>query len=82
MKDFNYPPSVQVDLFGYLKPQQQESIKPILRIIKRPYQEELCTALLDYLEGHGLTPLREPLLDQMQKSIIKICELAPLSSRV
>ena len=45
--DFVYPPSVQGDLFNYLKPEQQETLKPILRIIKRQYQAMLCGALLD-----------------------------------
>lgn len=46
----NYPPSVQSDLFQYLNPRQQAFIKPILRVLKRKAQEELCTALIDYLE--------------------------------
>ena len=48
---WSYPPSVQIDLFNYLKPHQQKALKPYLRLIKRPYQEKLCTSLLDYLEG-------------------------------
>ena len=47
---FVYPPSIQGDLFNYLKPEQQEYIKPILRVMKKPAQEELCTSLLDYME--------------------------------
>lgn len=76
--DFIYPPSVQQDLFGYLKPEQQATLKPILRLIKRPYQTVLCVALLDYLEGHGLDELAEPILNKLQYSIINECELAPL----
>jgi len=49
---FTFPPSVQSDLFNYLKPHQREAMKPYLRLIKRPYQEKLCISLLDYLEGH------------------------------
>jgi len=81
MKDFIFPPSVQQDLFNYLKPEQQASLRPILRLIKRPYQEQLCVALLDYLEGNGLQPLNEPVLHQLQQSIIQICNLNPLTER-
>ena len=43
-------PSVQATLFGYLKPAQQEHLKPVLRVLKKKAQEELCVALLDYME--------------------------------
>ena len=80
-KTFNFPPSVQVDLFNYLKPHQQAILRPYLRIVKRPYQEQLCTSLLDYLEGHGLEPMQEPVLNRLQSSIIEDCHLHPLTSR-
>ena len=48
--NFAYPRSVQSDLFGYLKPAQQEFIRPLLRALKKPAQVELCCMLLDYLE--------------------------------
>ncbi len=48
---FPYPPSVQSDLFNYLSPEQRELVKPVLRILKRACQEELCLALLDYMES-------------------------------
>lgn len=51
-----FPPSVQSDLFNYLRPEQQEFVKPILRILKKPAQEELCCALLDYLESGEVIP--------------------------
>ena len=76
--DFVYPPSVQGNLFNYLKPEQQEKLKPILRIIKRPYQVMLCEALLDYLEGNGIQQIDEPMLDKLQKRIIEVCNLRPL----
>ena len=76
--DFVYPPSVQGDLFNYLKPEQQETLKPILRIIKRPYQAMLCAALLDYLEGNGIQPIDNPMLDMIQRIIIEACNLRPL----
>lgn len=47
---FVYPPSVQNDLFNYLKPEQQEFVRPILRVMKKPAQMELCCMLLDYME--------------------------------
>lgn len=81
MKNFVFPPSVQAELFNYLKPAQQETLKPILRILKKPAQEELCTALLDYLEGHGIQHIDDFLLDKLQASIIDICEIHPLTSR-
>ena len=55
-EDFVFPPSVQVDLFNYLKPEQQEFIKPILRVLKKSAQEELCCSLLDYLESGEVLP--------------------------
>ena len=76
--DFVYPPSVQGDLFNYLKPEQQETLKPILRIIKRSYQAMLCEALLDYLEGNGIQQIDEPVLDKIQRNIIEECKLRPL----
>lgn len=48
--NFVYPPSVQSDLFGYLKPAQQEFVRPLLRALKKPAQVELCCMLLDYME--------------------------------
>jgi len=47
---FIFPPSIQSDLFNYLKDEQKEFIKPILRVLKKPAQEELCCMLLDYME--------------------------------
>ena len=78
---FTFPDSVQSDLFNYLKPHQQAIIRPYLRLIKRPYQEKLCVSLLDYLEGHGLEPLTEPVLHRLQAHIIDACQLHPLTSR-
>ena len=48
--NFDYPQSVQSDLFGYLKPAQQEFVRPLLRALKKPAQVELCCMLLDYME--------------------------------
>ena len=48
--NFAYPRSVQSDLFGYLKPAQQEFVRPLLRALKKPAQVELCCMLLDYME--------------------------------
>ena len=77
-KNFTFPPSIQSDLFNYLKPEQQDTLKPILRIIKRPYQAMLCEALLDYLEGNGIQQIDEPVLDKIQRNIIEVCDLRPL----
>ncbi len=54
--DFNYPDSPQSDLFQMLKEEQRNYLQPILRILKKHYQEELCIALLDYL----VTGIPEP----------------------
>ena len=48
--NFDYPRSVQSDLFGYLKPAQQEFVRPVLRALKKLAQVELCCMLLDYME--------------------------------
>ena len=77
-KHFTFPPSIQSDLFNYLKPEQQETLKPILRVLKKPAQEELCEALLDYLEGNGIQQIDEPMLDKIQRNIIEVCNLRPL----
>lgn len=50
-EDFIFPPSIQSDLFLYLKEEQKSFIKPILRVLKKPAQEELCCMLLDYMES-------------------------------
>lgn len=54
--NFQFPPSIQSDLFNYLKPEQQEAVKPILRVLKKPAQIELCCTLLDYMEQGEATP--------------------------
>ena len=77
-KKFTFPPSIQSDLFNYLKSEQQEKLKPILRIVKRPYQAKLCVALIDYLEGNGNQPIGNPMLDKIQRNIIEVCNLRPL----
>ena len=78
---FTFAPSVQSDLFNYLKPAQRKAIRPFLQIIKRPYQEKLCISLMDYLEGNGLNPMPQPVLRFLQNQIIEECGLHPLTSR-
>lgn len=78
---FTFAPSVQSDLFNYLKPHQRAALKPYLRLIKRDYQEKLCISLLDYLEGHGLDTFNEPVLCKLQEEIVEVCHLHPLTSR-
>lgn len=57
MKENNeYPWSFQMDLFEYLTPEQQMAVRPILRVLKKPAQVELCCALLDYLEQGIILP--------------------------
>ena len=76
---FTFPPSVQIDLFNYLKPKQRAAIRPYLRLIKSQYQEKLCVSLLDYLEGNGLETLTEPVLATLQEEIVRVCGLRPLT---
>lgn len=57
-----FPPSVQADLWQYLKPSQKEFVKPILRLLKPRAQEELCVALIDYLEQGDLIPPADTVL--------------------
>ena len=86
---FEWPPSIQQDLWNYLKPEQQEQMKPILRVLKKPAQCELCCSLLDYMEQGEATPPADLTLaamymyltrvgigEDMEKAIIK-----PLTSR-
>ena len=77
---FTFAPSVQSDLFSYLKPAQRKAIRPFLQIIKRPYQEKLCISLMDYLEGNGLNPMSQPILRFLQQQIIEECCLHPLTT--
>ena len=77
---FTFAPSVQSDLFSYLKPAQRKAIRPFLQIIKRPYQEKLCISLMDYLEGNGLNPMSQPVLRFLQQQIIEECCLHPLTT--
>ena len=70
--------SIQSELFNYLKPEQKEILKTILRLIKHRYQTVLCIALLDYLEGFGYQSTGNPMLDSLQHSIIELCKLHPL----
>jgi len=60
--NFQFPNSVQADLFGYLDAHKREFIRPILRVLKKPAQEELCCALLDYLEQGDLIPPADTVL--------------------
>ena len=69
---------MQSELFNYLKPEQKEILKPILRLIKHRYQTVLCISLLDYLEGFGYQSTGNPMLDSLQHSIIELCKLHPL----
>lgn len=59
---FQFPPSVQSDLWNYLRPEQREFIQPILRVLKKPAQEELCCSLLDYMESGEVLPPKDFLL--------------------
>lgn len=62
---FEFPPSIQSDLFNYLKPEQQEYIRPILRMMKKSAQEQLCTSLLDYMETGEVIMSENAVVDGM-----------------
>jgi len=47
----NEIPSFQSLLFSYLTPTQQMHLRPILRTFKPWAQDELCCALMDYIEN-------------------------------
>lgn len=71
-KEFIFPPSIQSDLFNYLKPEQQEAVKPILRVLKKPAQEELCCTLLDYMEQGEATPPSDLTLAAMYMYLTRV----------
>ena len=48
--------SFQSTLFDYLNEEQREKIRPILRVLKKPAQVDLCVSLLDYLEAGLVDP--------------------------
>jgi len=73
---FEFPPSVQSDLFNYLKPEQKQFIRPILRVLKKPAQEELCCSLMDYLETGTHTPPQDFTLSALYSYITS--QWAPL----
>ena len=50
------PSTVQTALFNYLKEEQRKFLRPILRVLKKHAQEELCCSLLDYLETGEIVP--------------------------
>ena len=70
--NFQFPPSVQSDLWNYLKPQQQEQLKPILRVLKKTAQEELCCSLLDYMETGTVLPPSDLTLAAMYMYLTRV----------
>ena len=70
--NFVFPPSIQGDLFNYLKPEQQEAVKPILRVLKKPAQMELCCTLLDYMEQGEATPPQDLTLAAMYMYLTRV----------
>ncbi len=55
--------SYQSALFGYLTPKQQMAVRPVLRIFKKWAQDELCCALMDYIEKGEETAFDNVMLD-------------------
>lgn len=78
--DFNYPDSPQSDLFQMLKEEQRNYLQPILRILKKHYQEELCIALLDYLETGIPEPPYTHEVAILFHFVIERAEIRPLDS--
>jgi len=57
LSGIQFPPSIQSDLFNLLRPEQQEFVKPILRVLKGYAQIELCGSLINYLKtGVAILP--------------------------
>lgn len=78
--DDNSQHSLQAMLFARLKPEQQEFVRTVLRVMKKTAQAKLCSMLLDYLEGNGNQPACNPVLDALCLSVIEVCELRQLRS--
>lgn len=77
--DFQYPPSVQADLFNYLKPEQQQKMRGILRTLKKEAQVELSICLIDYMETAQYIAPSNPLLAQIFHHIIDKEIVRPLA---
>jgi len=81
-EDFQYPPSVQNDLIQYLKPEQQQRMRAILRVLKKWAQVELAVSLLDYLEtGKPVAPDKGAVLDGIFWQIVNNNIIRPLNIR-
>ncbi|MDO4496743.1 MAG: hypothetical protein Q4B58_02755 [Bacteroidales bacterium] len=81
-EEFVFPPSVQSDLFQYLKPKQQEKMRHILRPLKKWAQAELATSLIDFLEsGNPVPPTCNcTLIDSLFWQIINNEVIRPLNN--
>ena len=80
--NFVFPPSIQGDLFNYLKPEQQDAVKPILRVLKKPAQMELCCTLLDYMEQGEATPPQDLTLAAMYMYLTRVGLGADMSKAI
>lgn len=81
-EDFHYPPSVQNDLIQYLKPDQQQQMRTILRVLKKWAQVELSVSLLDYLEtGQPVAPDKGAVIDGIFWHIVNNNIIRPLNIR-
>ena len=54
-------PTMQDQLFDYLRKEQQERVRQVLGALKKRAQAELCVALLDYMET-GIAVIPENVL--------------------
>ena len=78
-----FSPSVQMNLFQYLKPHQQMRIRPILRVLKEPAQVILATSLLDYMEtGISIPPEENGVLRHLYLHIVNNGIVKPLTNSV
>lgn len=50
-RPLHLPGALQHALFCYLKPAQQAHVRPMLRMFTPKQQDDLCVALLDYMES-------------------------------
>lgn len=79
-----YPTSAQAALFNYLKPEQQEFVRPLLRVLKKPAQVQLCYMLLDYMETGEVEMGMDVVVGGMFTYITRfgMCEAAKADPRI
>lgn len=75
----HYPPSVQDNLFQYLRPRQRKKVRAILRVLNKKAQSDLVVQLLDYLETGQPFPPEDDTLSIIYLHMIKTEIIRPLN---